>query len=315
MKTEQPQLVQYATAGEVRAALLGLSTADSVRLKQIGKLRAAGTGLEWTDLLNEAFARALGGQRQWPIGVSFVAFIAQTMRSIAHDERESRDVVVSMDEARSGEASERIDGEAVPVSEITPEREVAARQRLGQVESLFQDDAVALGILVATAEERTPESVFNSICERPAQDSPALADVWYGGFEMNRLERRREHALVDVAEKLLLQATDEEILSSAGAQAKIAASEVQAVVRKNIDAANSAIRQAQSGTVRKSRNLSAAAKEDANVLVSFLRALSVSRPDLSPRLHAVFRSSQPPDQVEVEKLAVELLKKHLEQKK
>ena len=132
---------------------------------------------------------------------------------------------------------------------------------------------------------------------------------------MNRLERRREHALVDVAEKLLLEATDEEILSSVGAQAKIAASEVQAVVRKNIDAANGTIRQAQIGAVRRSRSLSAAAKENASVLVAFLRALSISRPDLSPRLQAVFRSSQPPDQVEVEKLAVELLKKHLEKKK
>lgn len=132
---------------------------------------------------------------------------------------------------------------------------------------------------------------------------------------MTRLERRREHALVDLAEKLLLEASDEEILSSAGAQAKIAASEVQVVVRKNIDVANGAVRQAQSGALRRSRSLSAAAKENANVLVSFLRALSVSRPDLSPRLQAVFRSSQPPDQVEVEKLAVELLKKHLEKTK
>lgn len=177
MKTEQPQLVQYATAGEVRAALLGLSAADSVRLKQIGKLRAAGTGLEWTDLLNEAFARALGGQRQWPVDVSFVAFIAQTMRSIAHDEREARKVVVSMDEARSGEASERIDGEAVPVSEITPEREVSARQRLGQVEALFQDDDVALGILVATAEERTPEAIQEEMGLSATQYASALRKI------------------------------------------------------------------------------------------------------------------------------------------
>lgn len=177
MKSEKPQQVQYATSGEVRAALLGLSAADSVRLKQIGKLRAAGTGLEWTDLLNEAFARALGGQRQWPIGVSFVAFIAQTMRSIAHDERESREVVVSMDEARSGEASERIDGQAVPVSEITPEREVDAKQRLGHIEALFHDDAVAFGVLVATAEERTPESIQKEFGLSSTQYASALRKI------------------------------------------------------------------------------------------------------------------------------------------
>lgn len=132
---------------------------------------------------------------------------------------------------------------------------------------------------------------------------------------MKQLERCRHDALVDAAEKLLLDATNEEILSSAGTHAKIAASEVQALVRKNIDATKSAIRNDRVGILAKPRSVSAAGTQNANVLASFLRTLSVSRPDLSPRLSAMFRSSQPPDQVEVEKLAVELLRKHLDRKK
>jgi hypothetical protein len=118
---------------------------------------------------------------------------------------------------------------------------------------------------------------------------------------------------LDVAEKLLLEASDDEILASAGPQAaRVASLEVQALVRKNINAANSSVMAPQAKNAgRAKRNLATQAKHKASVLASFLRALAVTRPELSPKLQAVFRSSQPPDQVEVEKLAVELLRKHL----
>ena len=134
---------------------------------------------------------------------------------------------------------------------------------------------------------------------------------------MKQTNNRQADALLDVAEKLLLEASDDEVLSSAGPQAaRVASLEVQALVRKNIDAANSSVMAPQAKKAgHAKRSLAAQAKHKASVLASFLRALAVTRPELSPRLQAVFRSSQPPDQLEVEKLAVELLKRHLQKTK
>ena len=132
---------------------------------------------------------------------------------------------------------------------------------------------------------------------------------------MNRMERTHADSLVDAAERLLLGATDEEILASAGTQASVAASEIQALVRTNLDAANAALVKDPSPTLREVRRTSAGSKRQASVLVSFLRSLAATRPDLSPRLQAVFRSSERPQRLEVEKLAVELLREHLEGKK
>jgi DNA-directed RNA polymerase specialized sigma24 family protein len=177
MKLDKSEVLQTATPGEVRAALLGLSSADSVRLKQIAKLRAPGTGMEWADLLNEAFARAMGGQRQWPIGVPFVAFIAQTMRSIASDERSSRDFVVSLDEVQADEGPGRSDGELTPSTDVTPERELSAKQQLGQVQALFKDDPVSLAILVATAEEMAPDAIQKQLGLSATQYASALRKI------------------------------------------------------------------------------------------------------------------------------------------
>jgi hypothetical protein len=134
---------------------------------------------------------------------------------------------------------------------------------------------------------------------------------------VKQTKNRQTDALLDVAEKLLLEASDDEVLASSGPQAaRVAGLEVQALVRKNIDAANSSVMAPQAKKAgRAKRNLTAQAKHKVSVLASFLRALAVTRPELSPRLQAVFRSSQPPDPVDVEKLAVELLKKHLDKSK
>jgi RNA polymerase sigma-70 factor (ECF subfamily) len=177
MKLNKSEVPQTGTPEEVRAALLGLSSADSVRLKQIAKLRAPRTGMEWTDLLNEAFARALGGQRQWPIGVPFVAFIAQTMRSIASDERSSSDFVVSLDEVQADEGLGRSDGELTPSTDVTPERELSAKQQLGQVQALFEDDPVSLAILVATAEDMAPDAIQNQLGLSAKQYASALRKI------------------------------------------------------------------------------------------------------------------------------------------
>jgi len=79
-------LESIASPAVVAAALRDLSSAHLLRLRQIARMRSAGlVGVEWEDLLQEAFSRILAGTRRWPVEVPIVAFIAQLMRSLASE--------------------------------------------------------------------------------------------------------------------------------------------------------------------------------------------------------------------------------------
>lgn len=128
-----------------------LSTADSARLAQLARLRCLGAvGLEWQDLLHEAFIRMLDGRRRWPRDVPFVAFMAQTMRSIASETRQADMVefgALEEHEARGEQGA----AHALAGTDITPEREMAGRQMLLEIEALFADDAIGLAVLEGLA--------------------------------------------------------------------------------------------------------------------------------------------------------------------
>ena len=61
-----------------------LSSREAVRLELVARRLVRGRQ-QPEDLLQEAFVRTLGGQRRWPRSVGAVAFVVQTMRSIAYD--------------------------------------------------------------------------------------------------------------------------------------------------------------------------------------------------------------------------------------
>src|SRR5262249_46044154 len=75
------------TPVDVARAIRALSDTDLVRLKALAQLWVRGLpdGLTWSDLLNEAIARALDGSRRWPPGVPLLAFLSGVMRSICDD--------------------------------------------------------------------------------------------------------------------------------------------------------------------------------------------------------------------------------------
>ena len=91
--------LELASPTEVARALGGLSAADLRRLELIARGRAGGLAtIEWRDLLQESVARALEGSRRWPRAVPIVAFLAQTMRSIAGELR-SRAPTTTLDKS------------------------------------------------------------------------------------------------------------------------------------------------------------------------------------------------------------------------
>ena len=90
---------EIATEEEVRAALLALGD-DGLELLE---LRAAGYRRllppeDVEDLVGEALRRVLDGCRKWPRDVPFMAFLLQTLRSIAweYGKRNRREIPVSV---------------------------------------------------------------------------------------------------------------------------------------------------------------------------------------------------------------------------
>jgi RNA polymerase sigma-70 factor (ECF subfamily) len=123
----------YADAAQTEAALANLTSSDLVRLTRIAKARALNlVDYEWQDLFNEAVSRLLGGSRRWPTEVPIVAFLAQTMRSIASEQQRhaiQRGISVDPD-----------DVPALASEEPSPERSVQAQQLLTFVLGQFADD-------------------------------------------------------------------------------------------------------------------------------------------------------------------------------
>ncbi len=74
------------TRAEIDCAVRELTAAQWTRLRQIAGLYAVGRPIEAEDLLQEAFRRALDGERKCPVTVDVVRFIAEAMRSIADGE-------------------------------------------------------------------------------------------------------------------------------------------------------------------------------------------------------------------------------------
>lgn len=156
-------LDDLATATDVAAALLSLTDADLVRLKRIAQLRSAGlVAIEWKDLINEAVSRALGETRRWPRSVPFVAFLAQTMRSIANEEwrrLHQEKVTLESDLGTANSEGELMILDELAENSVHPEREVLARKTLEEIEALFKDDLEALAILNGLAEGLTPDEI------------------------------------------------------------------------------------------------------------------------------------------------------------
>lgn len=166
----------FASTEEVESALAALSTADLLRVKQIARLRCIGlSAITWEDLLSEAITRSLAGTRGWPRTVPFIAFLAQTIRSIASEEWRRRDHEQTMLETDLdvAEAETPITLADLAIDQINPEREVIASKTLNDIETLFHSDYEASAILHGFAEGATPEQIQSSASLTPTQYASA----------------------------------------------------------------------------------------------------------------------------------------------
>ena len=77
----------YLSGADIGAAIEALSPGDKLKLAAIDDRMRGGTGLGRGDLVQEAVLRALDGSRKCPRSISIMAFLVESMRSIAGHER------------------------------------------------------------------------------------------------------------------------------------------------------------------------------------------------------------------------------------
>lgn len=113
------------------------------RLRQPDLLRMAALARVWVrglerrdeaDLLNEALARILSGQRPWPVDVSLHAFLSQVMRSVASQWRH--------EDIREPLADDGTD----PREPVQQMADVESANLVGRMRVALDDDAPARGV-------------------------------------------------------------------------------------------------------------------------------------------------------------------------
>lgn len=143
-----------ASLEEISAAVESLSEEDLWRLEKYARYRLRGIGRaamgrDHEDLLREAIAATCDpGRRRWNIGaVSFVHHLKGAMRSISSHWREGFDkeeAMLETDAIRTNESGREINPLLEAESPIPdPERALAAKEELSQIEKLVADRPLA----------------------------------------------------------------------------------------------------------------------------------------------------------------------------
>ena len=136
------------TRAEIAAAIRALSPAQWARLRKVAGYYALGRLMEAEDLLQEAFRRALD-ERNCPVSVDIVRFLAEAMRSIRDGElkrAKRRPVLVSPPPpgGQPAQAPDAIDPAPNAEERLAAADEDGARERKRQeIIGLFADDLAA----------------------------------------------------------------------------------------------------------------------------------------------------------------------------
>jgi DNA-directed RNA polymerase specialized sigma24 family protein len=94
----------YHDQPDVREAILALSDPDLLRLRGFARWRLNGLqtpSVDCEDLVNEAIARTMQGDRKWRVGTNFVVHLLAVIRSITDYRRKSLEIGVTETELES----------------------------------------------------------------------------------------------------------------------------------------------------------------------------------------------------------------------
>ena len=141
---------------DLEGAICRFSDADLMRLRSVAQLYAV-YPVEAEELVQEALCRSIAGTRKCPKDVSVVRFVAEAIRSIAHDELqkiENKRNEVSVDD----EGIENIDAVTPTEPGPNPEERILSNEKIRGTENrlleLFDGDEeaqlIVLGMLTGT---------------------------------------------------------------------------------------------------------------------------------------------------------------------
>jgi hypothetical protein len=154
---------QYASTSEAHAAITDLSKDDHVKLFLIAAFFCRQRGLlryqiEPTELLNEAVARTLNGDKRWRKDmVSIVKHLDRAMENISGHMIEK---AVADGEYKEVVLAEEVDSRTSVTRDsvrANAEIQLLAREQLAEIERLFAGEPMVLSVLYAKA-EGYPES-------------------------------------------------------------------------------------------------------------------------------------------------------------
>ena len=155
------EIAAVRTRDELADAIRGLSDAEWGRLRKVAAAYARGRPIEADDLLQEAFRRALDGNRTCPAHVTVVKFLAEAMRSIAHGEKEKGDkqpfLVPLANHSNSEPVADPPDARPDPEQLVMSNEAIAAMTET--MLTLFEDDPTAQIILEGIMEGMEGEAL------------------------------------------------------------------------------------------------------------------------------------------------------------
>jgi DNA-directed RNA polymerase specialized sigma24 family protein len=143
---------RFLDSEDISEAFDSLSPENRLKLYEIERIALRGTDLSPGDLLHEALCAAIVGDRNCPRDVPFMAFVVQTMRSIASHHREKR----RREPADGGAAQEIQDAQPV-FSTATPDPEQMLIEResedtVGAIHDCFEGDEQAQMVVLGWSE-------------------------------------------------------------------------------------------------------------------------------------------------------------------
>jgi DNA-directed RNA polymerase specialized sigma24 family protein len=156
---EVSETAEQLSAEEVLAAFEALSADDKVKLIAIERKFLGGTGRQQGELYREALCRALLGERHCPRTVPVMAFLVETMRSIAsHDRKQQRRVTLLDAKDEIGEDTSTVSpgllvsGELDPEEHLLAQEEAEAGDMVTTIQGHFQGDEECQLVLMGWAD-------------------------------------------------------------------------------------------------------------------------------------------------------------------
>lgn len=153
-ETAAPE-TKHLAPEEVLERLDSMSADDKRRLRLIERRRRGGTDFQENELYSEAVCQAIVGERHCPRDQSFVAFLAQSMRSIASHRRKAlgRAQPLTSDGQGRGRGEKQI-----AAGQLDPEALLIEKQAEDVIKVIYEaldgDDEAQLAVIAISGQNR-----------------------------------------------------------------------------------------------------------------------------------------------------------------